>query len=141
MITPSAPTSTPSAPVKQTVLTFSITCKSILENKDRFDPAKLTAVPADGVILPETQVSYTPGESVLDVLNRIAREKNIVVSASSNNALGTAYVSSIAGIGEKIFGTQSGWMYAVNNTSPGVGAGGYKLKADTSYKIEWRYVC
>lgn len=123
------------------MLTFSITCKSILENKDRFDPAKLTAVPANGVILPETQVDYTPGESVLDVLQRVAQEKDIVLNVDSNNALGTAYVSRIGNISEKDFGTQSGWTYAVNNTSPGVGAAGYKLKKDTSYRIEWKYVC
>lgn len=98
-------------------------------------------MPQNGIILPQTQVAYTPGESVLDVLKRVAQEKNILLSADSNNALGTAYVSALAGIGEKNFGTQSGWMYIVNDSPPGVGAGGYRLKEGKEYRIEWKYVC
>lgn len=123
------------------MLTFSIICSDILAKKGRFDAALLNVVPAGGAILPEQQVAYTPGESVLEVLQRVAQEKGIILNVDSNKVLGTAYVTSIAGIGEKNFGPSSGWTYRVYGKQPAVGSSGYRLKEGQSYQIEWFYVC
>lgn len=47
------------------------------------------------------------------------------------------YVSAIGGLAEKEHGASSGWLYAVNGTTPGVSCSTYVLQdGDT---IEWRY--
>lgn len=48
--------------------TFSISCATILDNWDKCDDSKKPLVPADGVILPSTTVTFSEGESVFDVL-------------------------------------------------------------------------
>jgi hypothetical protein len=105
----------------------------------------LSIVPAGGVILSRQQVSYTAGESVFDVLMR-ATGSGKKIRVDYTMALGTEYIQQIGTIREKDFGTQSGWTYWVNGKMPAVGCSGYKLKSappapNTSYEIQWNYVC
>ena len=51
--------------------TFSISCATILNNWDQCDEEKKPLVPSDGVIFPRSTVTFTEGESVFDVLQRI----------------------------------------------------------------------
>ena len=51
--------------------TFSISCETILDNMDKCVENKKFLVPADGVIFPATEVEFSEGESVFDVLQRV----------------------------------------------------------------------
>ena len=48
--------------------TFSISCETILDNMDKCVENKKFLVPEDGIILPATEVTFSDGESVYDVL-------------------------------------------------------------------------
>ena len=48
--------------------TVSISCATILDNRHQLKAAKADYVPADGTILPETEVSFTAGETDLAAL-------------------------------------------------------------------------
>ena len=44
--------------------TVSISCATILDNLDQLNAAKADFVPDDGVILPETELSFTEGDGL-----------------------------------------------------------------------------
>ena len=54
----------------ENVCTISIRCDTILDNLDKLEEEKVPYTPADGIILPETQVEFTEGETVFEVLLR-----------------------------------------------------------------------
>ena len=89
-------------------------------------------IPADGVILPETEFLISEGDTVYDVLIEAARAYGI-----HTDTRGTNYIAGIANIYELDYGDLSGWTYLVNGESPSVGCGEYVLKSGD--KIEWVY--
>ena len=54
---------------------ISIRCDTILENYENLDSSLQSDeyVPADGVILPETEYVLRPGDTVFDILSRAVR--------------------------------------------------------------------
>lgn len=132
--------SQPSTPAKKELsCTISITCDTILNNMDLCDASKQAYVPSDGVILSTTTVTFTEGESVFDVLQRVCRSNGISMSSSWSSAFGSAYVEGIAQLFEKDVGGQSGWMYCVNGSFPNYGCSSYVLEDGDS--IDWVYTC
>lgn len=119
--------------------TFSISCATILNNWDECDESKKPLVPADGVILPTTTVTFTEGESVFDVLQRLCRSNGISVDASWTAIYNSAYVKGINNLYQFDVGEGSGWMYKVNGSFPNYGCSSYSLKnGDT---VSWVYTC
>lgn len=119
--------------------TFSISCATILNNWDDCDESKKPLVPADGVILPTTTVTFTEGESVFDVLQRLCRSNGISVDASWTVIYNSAYVKGINNLYQFDVGEGSGWMYKVNGSFPNYGCSSYSLKnGDT---VSWVYTC
>ena len=119
--------------------TFSISCATILNNWDKCDESKKPLVPADGVILPTTTVTFTEGESVFDVLQRLCRSNGISVDASWTAIYNSAYVKGINNLYQFDVGEGSGWMYKVNGWFPNYGCSSYYLEdGDT---IVWTYTC
>lgn len=119
--------------------TFYIECKTILNNTDKLKKNKKEFVPADGVILKKTTVTFTPGETVFDVLKRVCKSNNIQMESSYTPGYDNYYIEGINQIYEKDCGTKSGWMYSVNGIFPNYGCSDYKLKnGDT---VEWKYTC
>ena len=119
--------------------TFSISCATILNNWDDCDESKKPLVPADGVILPTTTVTFTEGESVFDVLQRLCRSNGISVDASWTAIYNSAYVKGINNLYQFDVGEGSGWMYKVNGSFPNYGCSSYSLKnGDT---VSWVYTC
>lgn len=57
------------------VCTISIECQTILENMDDLKKTKAEFVPEDGWILPVTEVDFTTGDSVFDILKKNLRGK------------------------------------------------------------------
>ena len=73
----------PQEPQEQTITpekhtcTFSVSCASVLAQKDTLSASVKEVVPDDGVILPPLSLSFNEGESVFDVLARVCREQHI----------------------------------------------------------------
>lgn len=94
--------------------TISISCATILDNMSDLNSSKADFVPSDGWIFKPVQVSFTEGESVHDVLQRVCRENGIQMESSWTPAYNTAYVEGINQLYEFDCGDLSGWMYSVN---------------------------
>jgi hypothetical protein len=88
-----------------------------------------------GVILDAVTVDIKPGDTVMDILKRVTREKKIQMEVTGAKA--TAYVKGIDNIYEFDYGAKSGWIYRVNGTVPKSGAGVYGVKGGDV--IEWLY--
>ncbi len=119
--------------------TFSIECSTILNNLDQLEPDKLEMVPSGGTILSTTTVTFSEGESVFDVLQRLCRDKGIHLESSWTPIYNSAYIEGIHNLYEFDCGSLSGWMYRVNGWYPNYGCSRYQL-ADGD-RVEWRYTC
>ena len=87
--------------------------------------------PADGVILPRTEMPLYDGDTVYDVLQRAG------LRIDHRGGKTDAYVAGINDLREQQYGDLSGWMFFVNGKSPSVGCGSYVLRdADV---VEWLY--
>lgn len=62
---------------------------------------------------------------------------DVLVSTGLPYTGSSYYVSSINGLGEFDHGPMSGWLYAVNGVTPGVGCGSYYLNSGDS--VSWFY--
>ncbi len=124
---------------KDLTCTISISCSTILNNMDKCEESKKEWVPDDGVILRATTVTFTEGESVYDVLERVCRDNGIQMEASWSGKYGSAYVEGIANLYEFDVGSGSGWMYKVNGWFPNYGCSGYTLSQGDV--ISWVYTC
>lgn len=124
---------------KDLTCTISISCSTILSNMDKCEESKKEWVPDNGVILPATTVTFTEGESVYDVLQRVCRDNGIQMDVSWSGKYGSAYVEGIANLYEFDVGSGSGWMYKVNGWFPNYGCSGYTLSQGDV--ICWVYTC
>ena len=123
----------------QLTCTISISCATILDNWDKCADSKKPLVPDDGVLLPATEVTFSQGESVYDVLQRVCRENRIHMESSFTPVYNSAYIEGIGNLYEFDVGSESGWMYAVNGWYPNYGCSRYVLQdGDT---VEWVYTC
>ncbi len=118
---------------------LSVRCDTILNNMSHFDSAKVDIVPGDGVIFAPESVVFYEGESVFNVLVREMKRNKIHLEFEMTPLYETAYIKGIANIYEFDCGELSGWLYKVNNESPGVGCSIYKLKDGDV--VEWIYTC
>lgn len=125
-------------PAAQTCV-LSVECGSILNHLDDLTAGKESLVPADGVILPATSVSFSDGDTVFDVLKKTMREEGILFEFETTPLYSGVYIEGIANLYEFDCGPLSGWMYAVNGVFPNYGCGSCKVKDGD--KIRWIYTC
>lgn len=116
-----------------------IECYTILDHMEKLDEAKKDLVPPDGVLLAETTVAYEEGDSVMDILKKVTKEKKIQMEFEKSPAYDGGYVEGIGNLYEYDCGDGSGWEFYVNGWSPNYGAGNY-LVSDGDM-IAWRYTC
>lgn len=119
--------------------TVTLCCDTILDNPERLDPAKVPYTPADGVILPVTTVSFTPGETVFDILKRVCDATEIPLEYSWTPLYDSYYVEGIQHLYEFDCGPESGWMYQVNGVFPNYGCSAYAVQDGDA--IVWAYTC
>ena len=119
--------------------TISISCATILDNMDNLKSSKAEFVPSDGWILAPTEVEFTEGESVHDVLQRVCKEAGIQMESSFTPAYNSAYVEGINNLYEFDCGELSGWMFSVNGWYPNYGCSKYTVNAGD--EICWVYTC
>ena len=119
--------------------TLSISCATILDNKDLCDPEKWELVPENGWILEPTVVTFYEGESVFNVLQRTCKQQGIHMEFSNTPVYNSAYIEGIHNLYEFDVGNESGWMYRVNDWFPNYGCSRYLLQDGDV--IEWVYTC
>ena len=119
--------------------TVMITCSSVLGKTDRLNQAKAPYIPADGIILQEITVSFTPGETAFDVLNRLCEKADIQLEYSWTPIYDSYYVEGISHLYEFDCGPESGWMYQVNGKFPNYGSSSYQVQDQDN--ILWIYSC
>ena len=116
-----------------------ISCSDILKNKDKFSADQLSIVPENGLIYEKSSIPFQDGDTVFDVLIREMKANKIQTEYAASPVYQANYIKGIDNIYEKSFGSNSGWMFAVNGKQPPVGSSSYKLKSGD--KIQWLYVC
>ena len=124
---------------QQATCTISISCATILDNMDKCDESKRALIPADGTILSASTVTFSPGESVFDVLQRVCRERKIPMEFSFTPIYNSAYIEGIYNLYEFDVGDGSGWMYKVNDWFPNYGCSRYQVQQGDV--ICWVYTC
>lgn len=103
---------------------ISIRCDTAIGERD--------FIPADGVILPETEITVSAGSSAYDQLVEAAKQNSIQLDAKADG-----YVSGLGYLYEFDLGPLSGWMFFVNGKASSVGASDYTLQEGDT--VEWRY--
>ena len=124
---------------KKYTCTISISCETILGNMDKCAESKKALVPEDGIILPATEVTFSDGESVYDVLQRVCKANKIHMESSFTPVYNSAYIEGIHNLYEFDVGKLSGWMYAVNGWYPNYGCSRYALQ--NGDVVNWVYTC
>ena len=71
--------------------TVTIECSTVLEHMDALNPGKADIVPADGVLLPETTVAFSEGDTVFDVLQRVCRAQGLHMESTWTPAYNSGY--------------------------------------------------
>ena len=123
----------------ENICTITIRCDTVLDNQNLLEEAKVPYVPADGVILPEITVEFTPGENVFQVLQRVCEAADIPLEYSWTPLYDSYYLEGICHLYEFDCGPESGWMYQVSGTFPNYGCSSYEVQPGDS--IEWLYSC
>ncbi len=126
-------------PATENSCTISISCAALVKQLDLCDPDKKDLVPSDGWILPTTTVSFSEGETVFDVLQRVCKTNKIHMEYEDTPGYNSAYIEGIANLYEFDAGAQSGWMYKVNDWFPNYGCSQYTLQ--NGDVICWVYSC
>ena len=119
--------------------TIYISCAVLLDNMDILDEDKHELVPADGVILPVTTVTFEEGDDVFTLLQRVCRENKIHLEFSEDPIYSSAYVEGLHNLYEFDGGELSGWYYSANGWFPNYGSSRYVL--EDGDVIEWHYSC
>ena len=124
---------------EELLCTITIRCDTILKNGDKLEPAKIPYVPKDGEILPVTTVSFAPGETVFDILDRVCRAADLQIEYSWTPLYNSYYIEGINHLYEFDCGFESGWMYKVDDWFPNYGCSAYTLQGGE--EIVWCYTC
>lgn len=128
----------PETPAKMKC-TVEIVCDTLLDTSKVENEAILPYIPSDGVVLAETEVEFTEGESAFEVLKRVCRQKDIQMEFRADSAYSGYYIEGINYMYEFDGGALSGWMYKVNEKFPNYGCARYIMKDGD--KMVWMYTC
>lgn len=123
----------------ENLCTVTVRCDTVLNHLSLLDDAKVPYVPADGIILPEITVEFTPGETVFSVLQRACEAADIPMEYNWAPLYDSYYLEGINHLYEFDCGAESGWMYRVNGAFPSLGCGSYEVQPGD--QIEWCYSC
>jgi hypothetical protein len=117
-------------------ITITVDCKTILANPNLLQansPNKVGKIPSNGIIFSKT-VTFTEGESFLDIFKRVAKASNLKLVTGAGG-----YIAEVGIVSEFDCGSLSGWLYSVNGTFPGYSAAKYIVKDGDNVAI--RYTC
>lgn len=117
--------------------TVTVECKSILKNMDKLADGHAPYVPSDGYFINGCTVTLANGSSAYDAV-QLACNKQGVHMTTVNSGYGK-YVKGFNNIDEKDCGSQSGWLYFVNGSSPSKSCSKYKLSNGDN--VVFSYTC
>ena len=126
-VTSSVTTSAALPEKQQEQCSFSISCETVFDNKDKIDPAILAEQPSNGIILSERKVGISEGDTVFDVLKKVCDEQGIRIEYSKIAATNNYYIEGINNLYEFDAGNLSGWMYSVNGKFPQLSSSQYTV--------------
>lgn len=129
---------TTSKPVSNTC-SISISVSQIKSNINKLPPNKHKLVPNSGMLMSKTTVSFSSGQSVYDILLKTTRDKGIHLDSQYTAMYGSAYIKGIGNIYEFDCGSNSGWLYSVNGSTPSYGCSKYQVKPGDN--IVFYYKC
>lgn len=118
---------------------LTVSCKTILNNKEDLKPGKESVVPKNGIIYARKTVTFYEGESVFDVLQREMKNSKIHMDYSFSPIYNSNYIKGIHNLYERDCGDTSGWMYCVNGWYPNYGCNRYAVQNHD--EIKWNYTC
>ena len=87
----------------------------------------------NGYWFTDIKIPVKKGDSVYDALSNAQSLGELTFTSTSSK-----YITGINGLKEKAVGDESGWKYAVNNTTPSSSSSNYIL--DDGDKVTWYYV-
>ncbi len=116
-----------------------IDCKSVLSNMDKLAAGKSQYIPADGIILPETTVTFSDGDTAYDVLYRVCSSTGIQLETTWQAAYNGQYIDGINNLYALDCGEGTGWLYFVNGWSPNFGISAYQVQEGDV--IRFAYTC
>ncbi len=117
--------------------TVTVECKSVLKNMDKLADGHAPYVPSDGYFINSCTVTLDNGSSAYDAV-QLACNKQGVHMTTVNSGYGK-YVKGFNNIDEKDCGSQSGWLYFVNGSSPSKSCSKYKLSNGDN--VVFSYTC
>lgn len=117
--------------------TVTVECKSILKNMDKLADGHAPYVPSDGYFINGCTVTLANGSSAYDAV-QLACNKQGVHMITESSGYGK-YVKGFNNIDEKDCGSQSGWLYFVNGSSPSKSCSKYKLSNGDN--VVFSYTC
>ncbi len=120
-------TATSTAKPDQDTVRFEIQCKKILDKQEYWKEGIEEIIPTSGVFY-SGQCSFTPGDTVYDLLKRICQEEEIALDSTYTVMYGSYYIRGIGNLYEFDCGSESGWKYAVNDVIPSIGSSQYKVR-------------
>lgn len=123
----------------QLTCTISIDCGTVLDHLDVLAPGKSDLIPQDGMILGSTVVAISNGDTVLDVLERITRDRKIHLEFEKTPAYQSVYIEGIGNLYEFDCGDLSGWTYSVNGIFSSIGCS--QEPVNNGDIIRWYYTC
>ena len=120
---------------KKTICTLTIACETALTSAD-LDAETVATLPSSGYLLPATEVEFTDGESVLDVLQRAAQASSLTLDVVDGEY---PYVNGIGALAGGSAGPMSGWLVSVNGEYPSVSVAAMTVQAGDT--IVFSYTC
>ena len=121
------------------ICSLEIRCDRILENLEQVPSQKRNYIPENGIILEKTNIHFSQGETVFQVLQRVCKDADIQLEYSWTPLYDSYYIEGIQHIYEFDCGSQSGWMYQVNDVFPNYGCSSYVVESGD--EIVWSYTC
>lgn len=119
--------------------TLEIRCDTLLSHLDEMKEGKAALVPENGELLAEVEAEFDAGDSVFDVFRQVLREEELHFEYTDAKIYNSVYIEGIGNLYEFDCGEQSGWMYSVNGTYPGLGCSAYTLADGDA--IVFSYTC
>ena len=114
-------------------ITISADCSEALLYPEKAQRTLL--LPEDGYVIAPAEIMLFEGSTAFDALIEAAKELKITVD-HTGSAMGM-YVSGIGQLYEFDYGSESGWLYYVNDEKPSLASSGYVLKNGDTVRFSY----
>jgi len=138
---PPSPANTPepSPEPKKLTCTLSVRCDTVLNNMDKLASGKEDIIPENGYFLYLTDVEFSEGDTVFDVLKRELQGRKLHLAFTTTPGTGSVYIDGLFNLYEFDCGPESGWIFLVNGVSPGISCS--EVKVNDGDFLDFAYTC